>query len=51
MYIDRSLENFDFIYVYVGNYENIVKLTQSEIIKTTDFVKWVDVTKTKNRVD
>lgn len=51
VYIDRSLENFDFIYVYVGNYENIVKLTQSEIIKTTDFVKWVDVTKTKNRVD
>lgn len=51
VYVDESLKDLDFVYVYSGNYDNVVKLTQSELIRATNFEKWVDVTKRKNRAD
>lgn len=46
IYLDESLKRFEVIYPACGSSNSAVKLTISELEKTSNYKKWIDVCKT-----
>ena len=45
VYLDESLKRFDTVYPACGSHNSAIKVTIEELEKTTNYDKWVDVTK------
>lgn len=47
VYLDASLKRFETVYPAAGEHNAVAKFTISELEKTSEFLKWVDVCKSK----
>ena len=47
VYLDESLKRFDYVYPACGSHNSAIKVTIEELEKTTNYDKWIDVTKPK----
>lgn len=45
VYLDVSLKKFDYVYPACGSHNSAIKLTLEELMKTSNYLKWVDVCK------
>ena len=45
VYLDKSLEKYEYIYPACGSHNSAVKLTVKELEKTSNYIEWVDVCK------
>ena len=45
VYLDESLKRFNYVYPACGNHNSAIKVSIDELEKTTNFDKWIDVTK------
>ena len=45
VYLDNSLKKFDTVFPACGSYNSAIEVTIEELEKTTNFIKWIDVTK------
>ena len=45
IYLDESLKRFEYVYPACGSHNSAIKITIKELEKTTNYEKWVDVSK------
>ena len=45
VYLDESIKRFDYVYPACGSHNSAIKVTIKELEDTTNYKKWVDVTK------
>ena len=45
VYLDESLKRFEYIYPACGSSNSAIKLSINELEKTSNFLKWIDVSK------
>ena len=45
VYLDNSLKKFDTVFPACGSHNSAIEVTIEELEKTTNFIKWIDVTK------
>lgn len=45
VYLDESLKRFEYVYPACGSSNSAIKLTISNLEKTSNYLKWVDVSK------
>jgi len=45
VYLDESLKRFEYVYPACGSHNSAIKITIEELEKTSNYEKWVDVTK------
>lgn len=45
IYLDLSLKRFDTVFPACGSNHNAIELSNEELEKVTDYIKWIDVTK------
>ena len=45
VYLDNSLKKFNTVFPACGSYNSAIEVTIEELEKTTNFIKWIDVTK------
>jgi len=48
VYLDESLKRFDYVYPAAGSIDKAIKVTIEELEKVTNYVKWIDVCKSKD---
>ena len=46
IYLDNSLKRFEYVYPACGSSNSAIKLSITELEKTSGFTKWIDVCKT-----